>query len=352
MKKFSKFLLTGSSAIIVGIATLSTIIDQDQWYDNAITKPLEQAQSYFGIKDQVKSKYEQFISDDKQFLSELNLPKSIVDTDIILKHHTNVDKTFYPLMKLGQILFNWNEDKKLEGDSKYKGNYSAYHAIKKNENIINSYIILGVNGLESKNEIYADLYKVFDNDEKKLTSFTFFHELGHIVSDKLLSEDKNIKILIDSFEKQNGITLSKEGKKTIQEQYSETFADAFAIAMMVKKYPKLNFEKTKEMIAGLRYYNAEYSHLTAPGIIELSKIDKDTNIENIFIAAEKSALTTMQFYSDINLSKVESNKNQAKGIDNQVKLINLDTISVRERMHNARAKFLTVRKSDNKKLDI
>lgn len=353
MKKFNKFLLVGCAALTVGLASLSIVMGQDDSYDKVITKPVEQVQSYFGIEDKVKSKYEHFISEDKQFLSQIDLPQEIIDTSVLLKHHTTIDKAFYPLMKFGQTLFNWSEEQKLDGDAKYEGKFSAYHSFGNKNDLISEYIILGVNGLELKNDrIYHDLYKSFGNDDRKLTSFLFFHELGHKVGHKILSQEKNMTEILKTFEKEKGITLNSEDKEIINSQYSETFADSFAIALMVKKYPDLDLEKTKEMIAGLRLNSGSHTHLSAPGVIQLSNIDRNTKINDIFSAAEKSALITTQFYSDIDFSKTDSNEKQTEGRDNPVKLINLDVNSVRQKIQNAREKFLVAQKSNDKGLRI
>lgn len=348
MKKFTKFLLVGSAAVTVGLASLSIVMGQDNSYDEVITKPVEQVQSYFGIQDQVKSKYERFISEDKQFLSQIDLPKEIVDTDVLLKHHTTIDKAFYPLMKFGQNLFNWSEEQKLDGDAKYEGIFSAYHSLGNKNNLTQEYIMLGVNGLEQKSDkIYHDLYKSFGNDDPKLTSFIFFHELGHKVGKQLLSEEKNINEILQTFEKEKGITLNIEDKKIIYSQYSETFADSFAIALMVKKYPDLDLEKTKEMVAGYRIDSGSHTHLSAPGVIQLSNIDKNTKMNDILSSAEKSALITTQFYSNIDFSKT-GKEPQAEGRSNPVQLVNLDVNSIRQRITDARTKFLVSQKSNNK----
>lgn len=342
----------GSAALTVSIAGLSTVMSQDVWYDNAITKPIEQVQSYLGTQDQIKAKYEQFISEDKEFLSKMDIPKEILETNIILKHHTNLDKTFYPFMKFGQLLFNWNEEEKLEGDEKYSGKFSTYNSFNRENGSIQEYIMLGVNSLEKKEGIYKAAYEIFGNDEQKLTSFIFFHELGHRISNKLFSEEKNVNEILKTFEKEKGVILSVEDKKIIQSQYSETFSDSFSISMMAKKYSDLDFEKTKEMIAGYRLNSNSTTHLSSPGLIELGNIDRDSSLQDIFIAAEKSALTTTQFYSNIDFSKVRSDERQAKGREKPVQLINLDYDSVRQKINNAREKFLNAQNTQSKNLKI
>ncbi len=342
MDKFKKFLTVGSVAVVVSLSTFATIMPQDSWYDNAITQPVEAVQSYFGFENTVKNKYENFIKEDKEFLLKSGLSNEIVDTDVILKHQTTIDKAFYPLMKLGHFLFQTSKDMQIESQNKYEGISSHYHLSTKNSNqkVLNEYIMLGINALESKDSgVYKALYEIFNKDEQQLTSFVFFHELGHKIGLRVFSQDAEVGKIFDKFEQEKGIKLSKEDKEIISSQYSETFSDSFAISMMKKKYPELDFEQTKDLVAGFRLKSGNATHLTSPGLVSLNKTEQSTELKDILDSAKHSALITTQFYSEIDFSKAHNNEKQAEGRDTPVKLVELDAASVRDKITAAREKF-------------
>lgn len=347
MTKFRKFVLMGTTAFAVASTTfviLSASMSQDDLYNDVVTTPVESVQSLLGIKSNVKDKYQKFIESDKAFLASMEVPKEIVDIEVIYKSHGLIDKAFYPLMKFGQWAFGFEQALKDMNDSKYDGTNSMYSAyLDKDGKILNEYIMLGVNALEAKEmSTYKSLYQIFGYDEQKMTSFIFFHEFGHKVANAINNEEENLDKLVSLFEKEKDITLSKEDKKIIRTQYSETYADNFGLMMMVKKYPELDFEKSRDLLAGLRLNNADETHLSSPGILQAQKPSEKTNLKEIMVASEKNALATAEFYSPIDFTNMKGDTVEKRSIP--VIFSGLDVTQVKSKMNTARDKFLTTSK--------
>ena len=350
MSKFNKFVLMGAAAFAVasaGFVVLSASMSQDDLYNDVITAPIESFQSLLGIKSEVKDKYIKYIESDKAFLSSMKVPKEIINIEVIYKSHGLADKAFYPLMKFGQWAFGFEDSLKKMNDSKYDGTSSMYSAyLNNNGAILNEYIMLGVNALEDKKiSIYKDLYKIFGYDEQKMTSFVFFHEFGHKVANTMNNEEQNLNKLVAFFEKEKGVILSKEDKKIIRTQYSETYADNFALMIMVKKYPELDFEKSRDLLAGLRLNSADETHLSSPGILQAQKPSDKTTLNDILLASEKGALATAEFYSAIDFTKTDLDTKDSKR-NIPVNFAELDIVKVRSNMNDARDKFLSSSKND------
>ncbi len=336
---YSKFLLGGAVAFTLALSTLATVKGQDVWYDNAITKPIEQVQKYVGKEDKVKIKYQQFLAEDLKFLEQNGVPKDILDTRVILKHNTLIDKALYPLMKVGNFLFPTSEEEQMVSQKKYEGSYSVYYSLKKNGETIQEYVMLGVNSFDDKNStIYKDFSHILEN-KQQITSFVFFHEMGHKISHTIMNQKNAMNKIFETFEKEKGIKLSIEDKQIIEQQYTETFADAFAIAMTTKKYPNLDFEKTKELLSGSRLLDGDPTHLTSPGVISMKKIEPSHTLDDILKIAQESALITTQYYSPIDFSLMNGKIPQAENRDAPVKLIDLDADTVRKKMLLARQTF-------------
>jgi hypothetical protein len=351
MNKFRKFLLMGSTAFAVAATTfvvLSASMSQDDLYQDVVTSPVESVQSFLGIKSHVKDKYQNFIASDKAFLASMDIPKEIIDIDIIYKSHGLVDKAFYPLMKVGQWVFNYGDAQKEMNESKYDGTNSMYNAyLDKDGKILNEYIMLGVNALEAKDmSTYKNLYKIFGYDEQKMTSFVFFHEFGHKIANALNNEEQNLDTLVTLFEKEKDIILTKEDKKIIRTQYSETYADNFGLMMMVKKYPELDFEKCRDLLAGLRLNNSDETHLSSPGIIQAQKPGDKSTLKDIMVASEKGALATAEFYSPIDFTNLERKGESIEKRSIPVVFSGLNAVQVRDKMNSAREKFLSSSKHD------
>lgn len=343
----NKFLLMGSTAFTLavgGFIMLGASISQDDFYNNVVTAPVENIQDFLGIKSNVKEKYQKFVESDKEFLSQMEIPKEIIDIEVIYKSHGFVDKAFYPLMKFGQWMLNFDESHIESTDAKYEGKNSMYGAYVENGKILNEYIMLGINALEEKDiKIYKSLYKIFGYDEQKMTSFIFFHEFGHKIASAMNNEEETLDKLVTLFEKEKDVILSKESRKIMRTQYSETYADNFALMMMAKKYPDLNFEKSRDLIVGLRLDNGQETHLSSPGLVLAQKPNEHTTLKEIMKASENGALATAEFYSPIDFANI------SKDIDKPsiaVTLVGLDTTNVRNQINTAREKFLTNSKQD------
>lgn len=342
MSKFSKFLAGGFVTLTLAMSTLATVKGQDVWYDNMITKPIEQVQKYVGQEDKIKVKYQQFIAEDLKFLEKFGVPEDILDTRVILKHNTLIDQALHPLMKVGHLLFPTSQEEQMVSQKKYEGSYSFYYSLKKNDEILQEYVMLGVNSLEERGStIYKDFTHIFQN-EQQITSFIFFHEMGHKISHDLLKQKNTMTKIFDTFEKEKGVKLSLEDKQIITDQYAETFADSFAIAMTVKKYPSLDFEKTKELVSGLRLLNGDATHLSSPGVISMKKIEDSHTLDDILKIAQECALITTQYYSPIDFSLMDSKTPQAENRGAPVKLIDLDPETIRNKMLLARQKFADI----------
>lgn len=360
MKKLKKFLTVGALSIVgtlfvgltVGLPVVTSQAKMFTWqdieYDNKVTKPIERFQSYFGVKNEVKAKYENILEENKKLLEEINLPKEIVETKVILKNQTEIDRMLHPLVKYGYNFYKLNEEQRFSSDLKYEGKTSYYLNYKEED-----YIMLGLNTIENsiKKKEKDHYTTMFGYDEGKIFSYIFFHEIGHKISKTIKEEENSLNKILGTFEKEKGIVLSESDKSVIKKQYSETFADSFALCMTVKKYPELDFEKTKNMIAGYRMVDHEPTHFTSPGVIAMKDLNCQGNMQDILLSAEKSALVTTQFYSEIDFSKVtyydhfsdserKLKQNQPKGREVPVEIIDLDVMSVKGKMREARIKFL------------
>lgn len=340
----TKFLLMGTTAIAItfGILTgLSATMGQEMLYDKVITKPTEQVQSYFNIKNEVKDKYKKYIREDIELLKKMDFPKEIFDTEIIFKNNTSLDKHLLPLMKFGHWIFETSQERKYLIQEKYKGVSSLYSYFSdSNDKPINDHIMLGINGLDSKDfGVYKILYKIFDNDEKKLTSFIFFHEIGHKVGQSLNNENKKVQKIIDIFERDKKIKLTPEDKQIISIQYGESFGDSFALQMMMKKYPAINFEKTKTLIAGMRLTSGSATHLTSPGIVVSKQLSSDSGLEEIIKYSNQSALVTTQFYSGMIFTTDTTDFEYITKRRSIVNIIPIDSNSVKDNIIKARIAF-------------
>lgn len=339
----AKFLLMGTTAVAItfgSLMTLAATMGQDSLYEQIITQPTEQVQNYFNIKNEVKDKYKNFIKQDKELLTQMNFPQEVSDIEIILKTNTDLDKKLLPLMKFGHWLMNSNQEIKTLSQEKYEGINSVYSNFTHNGRVINEHIMLGVNGLENKDiGIYKNLYKIFDADEQKLTSFVFFHELGHKVAHTLGHEKETVKKIIDIFEKEKNMKLTDEDKKIISTQYGESFGDSFALQMMMMKYPDLDFEKTKNLISGMRLDKGSSTHLTSPGLIDSKQLNPNANLEDIIDVAKKSSLVTTQFYSQIDFTKKGYNTENTDKRKIEISLTPLDNKAVMNNIIKSRITF-------------
>lgn len=342
----TKFLLMGTTAIAITFSSLMGVVvtmQQDVIYDKIVTKPTEQVQSYFNIKNEVKDKYKykKYIREDIDLLKKMNFPQEVSDVEIIFKTNTNLDKHLLPLMKFGHWLFETSQERRLLVQEKYEGVSSVYsHFSDPNGKPVNDYIMLGVNGLDNKDlGVYKILYKIFDNDEKKLTSFIFFHEIGHKVGQSLNNENKKVQKIIDIFEKEKKLKLTPEDKQVISTQYSESFGDSFALQMMMKKYPEINFEKTKTLIAGMRLTSGSPTHLTSPGIVVSKQLSSDSGLEEIIKCSNQSALVTTQFYSGMIFTTDTTDFEYITKRQAIVNIIPIDSNSVKDNIIKARIAF-------------
>lgn len=342
--KFTKFLIMGYSGLALslgGLLVTSASMSQSDLYNDVITKPKENIQQFFNIDNPIKNKYQSFINSDKEILSQLKVPDDILNVRVILKSPDAFDKAFFPLMKFGHWAFNWGDDQKALAKGNYDGNNSMYSSIADlNNKVIRDYIIIGTNALEDKEiKLYQGLYEIFGNSDEKMTSFVFFHEFSHKLGNSLKNNDDRVQEIYNSFEKDKRIILNKEDKANISTKYSETFADTLALMIMTKKYPEMNFEKTRDMLSGLRssFYG---NHLTSPGLVETIQPDKNASLEDMMISAEKSSLITSQFYSVIYFNLLGSNSTNTDIQPEEAKLIKIDRDSITEKIYQSRDKFL------------
>lgn len=98
-----------------------------------------------------------------------------------------------------------------------------------------------------KGSLQLGLFKIFKSNEKVL-SYIFFHEFGHRID---LENEYTNKLIVSLVSEEDNNNISNL-KDTIG-QLEESFADAFAIKMMISRYPELEFNETKKLIAGLRH---------------------------------------------------------------------------------------------------
>lgn len=272
----------------------------------------------------------------------MNFSSDIYEIQTILKMNTDFDKHLLPLLKFGHFLFGSNQKVKSLSLEKYNGTHATYtHFVNSEDKLTKDYIMMGVNALEKKNfDIYEDLYKIFDKDEQKMTSFIFFHEVGHKIGHTLNQQKENEKKIVYIFEKDKNMKLSEKDKEIISTQYSETFADSFAIQAMIKKYPDLDFEKTKSLISGMRMTGQSPTHMTSPGLTELKKLNSDASIEEIINNANNSSLITTQFYSNVEFTTEEYKNENVEKRAAKTNLVPLDTNQVRKNIVAAKEKFI------------
>jgi hypothetical protein len=70
------------------------------------------------------------------------------------------------------------------------------------------------------------------------------------------------------------------------------------------------------------------------------------------IAAKQSALITTQFYSNVDFSAADSNIEQAEGRSKNVQLTNLDMSNVRQRMLEAKEKYVSAKDNQTKEFKL
>lgn len=307
-KNFKNFILMGTfSIILVGFSlpVVSAASSQDDLYDDLITQVLEK---HLGFKDDVKEKYASYLEKDKAVISLLGFSNDIEQMRIILKHHQTQDNLFFPLMKMGTFLFNLSDADKLEVNDRYYGLTSQYKAyISPDGHIEDEYVMIGLNALQDNHEpVYHKMKELFGSEEK-VSSFVFFHELGHKLSQNSLSIS-----FIENWYQKNGIVLSKEEKNLLFMRYGEFFSDNFSLQMMLKRYPELNMESLTEIIYQVRALEKDGIHSNGLFTQKIQNTPElilnqchDFALKSILIQNK----TDINLDKDIILNNIEKNRN-------------------------------------------
>lgn len=150
---------------------------------------------------------------------------------------------------------------------------------------------------------------VFGFDEQQVFSFIYFHEFAHTIKIKQINikNDNNTEI-----------------NNLLKKQYLEAFADIFAIYMMKKRYPDIDIEKTKNLLAGLRIFwdlkNNDAVHNSAIALLS-KNIVKDINYEQLVELSQNAAKINTDNYEKV-MHSINCNCDMGnKKIDNFVQHI-------------------------------
>ena len=197
------------------------------------------------------------------------------------------------------------------------------------------FISFGENALEKIN----NNQKVFDS-KQEFMSYVFFHELAHhiFIKEKL---NHNLNDFIENMEYKKGLKFSDDDVKEINVQANEAFADAFSMIMLSKRYPNMDIEKTKNLLAGMRISNSNFSHQTAPALIEL-KTNQLDSFDDILKTSLLAMKTNIAFYQNITTENNYTNE-QLEARTSSVNLgVNVNFSEIKNNMANLRSKYIEI----------
>lgn len=261
---------------------------------------------YTQTNSDVVNKYKSFIEKDKQILKNAGVKSELLNIDINLNYNEKKIEENYKM--------SFQSDKSLS-------NTIDYHS----EGV---QINLGINTFEEKKGIYKAFYNVFES-EKKLTSFVFFHEFGHAVS--RANPDDAIYQIYTQYINVKNKRLDMPFMQSLRTLHSETFADVFALHMLTTRYPDINIDKVKDMLAGLRSTHGGHTHNTSYSLVSY-KIKSGLKIKDIVAVSKDAAYANILSYSEENV-KTQSNK----------KIVN-DIESIQHKIQMSRNNYLNNRK--------